>query len=503
MVNLTINHTSVSFEDISNFLHVSVVKAMSFVPTLDKLVSLRILRRERSNGRRRRRPDRLNSFNFFVPANIITSLTQNEPNLPSKNKTSLNKYQILDILYNLIINDLNNELLNFQALVDEIEILYEEQPDSIFLNQVKSLHLSIDEQLVLFICCCEFTDNESVDLTKLFKILYPDVENQILFRKKFLKSETKLQQLDIVDLKTDSFKSDREVELTEKGRNLFFADDLEFFMKNETVSAKDLILHETIQEKTLFYNEEDQKNLDFLTQLLLPENRILEKMEKLKSRPQVMILLSGAPGCGKSEFVMQLARRTNRDIKRVELSEVKSHFFGDSEKLTAKIFRDYASLYKAKEIKPIMYIDEIDGWLGRRSIGGSSAVDSTEHAIQSILLMLLSEFEGILVGCTNLHKRLDNSYMRRFGFKYEIHLPNENTRFKLWKDRLPNLTDEQALYLAHRHNLAGGAMDNVCRKIAMTQLVYDTSPDLRQIDQFCVEEFLDKPTEHRKIGYLV
>jgi SpoVK/Ycf46/Vps4 family AAA+-type ATPase len=397
---------------------------------------------------------------------------------------------------------MNNELLNYQGLVEEIELLYEENPDNKFLNLVKGFHLPIDEQIVLFTSCCEFTDNESVDLTKLFKIIYSDVETQLIARKKFLRSETKLQQLDLVDLKTDNFRSDREVELTEKGRNIFFSEDLEFFMKNEVSNQKDLILHESIQEKSLFYNEEDKKNLDFLTQLLLPENRILEKMERMNTRPQVMVLLSGAPGCGKSEFVMQLARRTNRDIKRIELSEVKSHFFGDSEKLTAKIFRDYAQLYRAKEIKPIMYIDEIDGWLGQRSIGGSSAVDATEHAIQSILLMLLSEFEGILVGCTNIHKRLDPSYMRRFGFKYQIQLPNENTRYLLWKDRLPNLTDEQAVYLANRHRLAGGAIDNICRKIVLTQLVYDNFPDLQQIDQFCSEEFLDKPNEKRKIGYL-
>jgi SpoVK/Ycf46/Vps4 family AAA+-type ATPase len=501
-VNLTVMHTSVSFDDIASFLHLNTVKVMSFAPTFDKLIGLKILRRERSDGRRRRRPDRLTTFNYFVPSNIINSLTRNEATLPTVTKGNLTKYQILDIVYNLVVNDMSNELLTYDGLVEEIEQLFADNPDNKFLNLVSSYHLPIEDQIVLFISCCEMTDNSSVDLTKLFRILYSDVETQMMARKKFLRSETKLQQLELVDLKTDTFKSDREVELTEKGRNVFFSEDLEFFMKNEVVNQKDLILHESIQEKPLFYNEEDKKNLDFLTQLLLPENRILEKMQKMQTRPQVMILLSGMPGIGKSEFVLQLARRTKRDVKRVDLSEVKSHFYSDSEKLTAKIFRDYASLYKVKEIKPIMYIDEIDGWLGQRSIGGSSAVDSTEHAIQSILLMLLSEFEGILVGCTNIHKRLDPSYMRRFGFKYEIHLPNEDTRVNLWKDRLPNLTDEQVLYLAHRHNLAGGSIDNVCRKIVLTQLVYETSPDLQQIDQFCFEEFLDRPNEKRKIGYL-
>jgi len=503
MVNLTINHTSVSFDDISSFLHISVVKAMSFVPVYDQLVNLKILRRERSNQRRRRRPERLSTFSYFVPADIITSLTRNETILPARTKSNLSKYQILDIVYNLVVNDMSNELLNYQTLCEEIEQLFEENPESKFLNQIKGCHLPIDEIIVLFLTCCEFTDNESVNLTSLFRLLYSDVESQIKARKRFLKSETKLQQLDLVDLKTDTFKSDREVELTEKGRNIFFADDLEFFMKNEIVSQKDLILHESIQEKALYYNEDDRKNMDFLTQLILPENRVLEKMVDMKLRPQIMVILTGKPGVGKSEFVYQIGRKTGRNIKRVDISDTKSHFYGDSEKITKKIFKDFDLLRKSSEVEPILFLNEMDGWLGQRSIGGSSAADSTDNAIQSILLQLLEEFSGILIGCTNIHQRLDASYMRRFGFKYEIHLPDEKTRFLLWKDKLPTLTDEQAKYLSDRHKLSGGMIDNVSRKVVMTQLISNSIPNLREIDQFCLEEFLDKPNEKRRIGYLV
>ena len=246
--NLTINHTSVSFEDISNFLHVSVVKVMSFVSEFDSLVGLKLLRRERSNSRRRKRPDRLNTSNYFVPADIILALMRNEATLPARTKSNLNKYQILDIIYNLIVNDMDNDLLNFQGLCDEIELIFEENPDSTFLNLVRGFHLTIEDQIILFTTCCEFTDNESVDLTRLLKILYPDVETQILVRKQFLKSESKLQKLDLVDLKTDNFRSDREVQLTENGKKVFFSDDIEFLMKQDIICQKDLILYDSIPE---------------------------------------------------------------------------------------------------------------------------------------------------------------------------------------------------------------------------------------------------------------
>ena len=234
-----------------------------------------------------------------------------------------------------------------------------------------------------------------------------------------------------------------------------------------------------------------------------PENKVLEKMRDLRIRPQVMVLVNGGPGVGKTEFVYQVARQTGRNIKRIELSDTKSHFYSDSEKLTVKVFRDFSLLRKSSEVEPILFINEIDGWLGQRSIGGASAVDQTENSIQSILLQQLEEFEGILFGCTNIWKRLDSSYMRRFGFKYEIHPPDESTRFLLWKDKLPTLTDEQAKYLSERHQLTGGTIDNICRKVIMSQIIYNSIPNLSEIDEFCQQEFLEKPMEKRRIGYLV
>ena len=108
---------------------------------------------------------------------------------------------------------------------------------------------------------------------------------------------------------------------------------------------------------------------------------------KAKALPQNLnILLFGAPGTGKTETVYQLAKSSGREIMKVEISQSKSMWFGESEKLIKKIFRDYADLAKQNELTPILLFNEADAILSSRKTNNASAVSQTENAIQNILL---------------------------------------------------------------------------------------------------------------------
>ena len=56
------------------------------------------------------------------------------------------------------------------------------------------------------------------------------------------------------------------------------------------------------------------------------------------------VLLYGDPGTGKTESVYQLARETGRSILPVEISQTKSMWFGESEKLIKGVFESYRRL---------------------------------------------------------------------------------------------------------------------------------------------------------------
>ena len=505
---LSIRESNVDFEDFARYTNISIVKSMSFSSEFEELVKLKVLRLDRSNDRRRRKlSERLGSVKYFVPADIILSLTKGETTLPKRTKENLTKYEILDIISHMIRNDFDNEALNFESLIEEIDILFEDHSSNPFIKKVNSFQLSNDEKVILLVLSFEFLDSEeSIDLVRYLKVLYPDTQSQLAIRKSFMANKTKLQELDLADLKAGEFKSDREICLTENGRTLLFQEDVKFFIREDKPIQKDIILSSKIIEKQLFYNEKERKNLEFLTDLLRQDNynSVMNRMKDIGMIPQIMVLVHGVPGTGKTEFVYQVAKSTGRNIKRINISDTKSHFFSDSEKLTSKVFADYSILRNSSDgIDPILFIDEIDGWMGKRTVGGNSSIDQTEASIQSTILTKMTEFEGIFFGTSNFWKRLDSSYHRRFGFKCEISLPDQNTRFQIWKNKIPDLTDQNLHFLSETYEFSGGNIDNIIRKVTMKQVLTGNLIDILEIEEFCKEEFLENPLDKRKIGYTI
>ena len=498
-------NSSIDLEDMSMYLNTSMLKILLYQSDFDELVKKKLLRRKKSS-RRRRNSESLNYLNLFVPNDIIVSLINGEMTLPKRRKNDLTIYEILDVVYS-ILKERDEELIDYEQLCLDISELMNENKDQKFVKKILKFRLPVHEQILLLYVCYQFKEsNTSVDLVGVLKTLFSETQSQLHFRKDFIDGKTKLQHpdLDLVDLESESFRSDKSIQLTPKGRDLF-GDDQYLFVDQEITKHKDIILSSSITEQKLFFNEKEQKSIDTLTDLLLPDhfNSIVNRMRDMGLKPQITVLLHGKPGTGKTQSVYQLSRITGRDIKRVEISETKNHFFGDSEKLTTKVFQDYSRLHKSSELTPILFINEIDGWLGKRSTGGSSSVDQTENSIQSLILQHMEDFEGILFGTTNIWERLDKSYERRFLYKVLFENPEFETRFKIWKYKLPLLTDKDTQFLSETFNFSGGQVDNVVKKTLLTQILTGKNPDLKEIMGFCDEECLEKKSERNKIGFKI
>jgi SpoVK/Ycf46/Vps4 family AAA+-type ATPase len=226
-------------------------------------------------------------------------------------------------------------------------------------------------------------------------------------------------------------------------------------------------------------------------------------MKELCMKPGFTVLFHGFHGTGKTESTYQISRLTGRDIKRVEMSETKSKWFGESEKRIKQVFDSYRRLVDTSELTPILLFNEVDGVFGTRKTVGSSSVDQTENTIQTIILQEMEDFQGILLSTTNLPKNLDKGFERRFLYKIFFDKPNSETRFLIWKDKLPVLTDGQIRYLSETFEMSGGQIDNVVKKVVLNQILKGTTPDLNEIEEFCEEEFLEQKTDRNKIGFRV
>lgn len=269
-----------------------------------------------------------------------------------------------------------------------------------------------------------------------------------------------------------------------------------------SIHRDDVLIPNKIARKELFYNQELDDQINSITAVLHQKNfEKLHKRLQARSLPLTTnILLHGGPGTGKTETVLQIAKATKREIIKVEISQMKSMWFGESEKIIKRVFTDYHAYSKDKKILPILFFNEADGILGKRTTQGQSNTKQTENSIQNILLEELENFRGIFMATTNLVQNLDKAFERRFLFKVEFSKPNMEVRRAIWMDRMNQLDSHTAYFLAQNHDLSGGQIENIIRKSEIEFVINGVEPNLELLDKLCHEEQLNK-AQNTRIGF--
>lgn len=277
--------------------------------------------------------------------------------------------------------------------------------------------------------------------------------------------------------------------------------------KKKPVCNRNILEPEKLKEKHLFYSETVQKQIDMLEESLSQKNLVaMQKRLESKGLPKgVAVLLYGAPGTGKTETVYQLAKKTNRKILHVDISESKSMWFGESEKIVKKIFTNYRKLCQTAERRhentPILLFNEADALISKRKDVTSGNCAQTENAIQNILLEEMEKLDGIIFATTNLCNNMDKAFERRFLFKVEYEKPSLEARKKIWGSKLPELGESDLERLADRFDFSGGEIDNIVRKCEMTEIIKGALPSYDEIAELCENERLEKEEKECRVGF--
>lgn len=371
------------------------------------------------------------------------------------------------------------------------------------LAKVQNLIEEPGYRILFYLACEGCIDGSGVELPMVLNLIYSPKDcsaNLSLFKS----GSHKLQRLDLIEMVTESsfFGKRTKLILTDRGKELYFGEDARFFV--EKIDDKELIRASGIREKRLFFSPEEQEQLSLVGNVLNEENyRALVDRLEAKSLPRgIAVLLYGEPGTGKTESVMQWARQSGRDIVHVDISASKSMWYGESEKIIKQIFTRYRSICKHSAQKPILLFNEADALFStRQNLTGRGSIDQTENAIQNIILEEMETLDGILIATTNLVDNLDKAFERRFLFKIRFNKPSVEAKRNIWLDKLPVLTDEQATRLAATYNFSGGEIDNIVRKVTLTEVVDGTAPSWENLIRICNEEKIGRGGSSGKIGF--
>lgn len=267
---------------------------------------------------------------------------------------------------------------------------------------------------------------------------------------------------------------------------------------------RDLVGCSTIQEKQMYYNNSEHDLVAKLTSLLMPGNfeGVQKRLEEEGMRKGFACIFYGAPGTGKTETALQLARATGRDILRIEIAGLRDKFVGESEKNIKNVFKRYKALCRNCELKPILLFNEADGIFGRRIENIQHSVDKMDNAIQNIILQEMETLDGILIATTNLTETLDSAFERRFLFKVEFKKPEKAVKAKIWKALLgKHITDDEADRLAGKYDFSGGQIENIARKRTIDYILDGEEVPFEKIESYCDNELLG--LKHKNLGFKV
>jgi hypothetical protein len=495
------SNSSISLDTYSNYLNTSILRVLLFQKDFEELIRRKLLSRQKTS-RRRRGGECLPFLNLSIPVDLIYSVVNNEP-LPKKRKSDLSFYELLDEIYALHYQ-LDEGFIDHGEFCAAVEELVTEHKSNPIIRQILIYRLTTLDLSILLLALQQMVQgNQNLAWLPLLRTLFEN-KDQIKVRKEWQAGKSKLQLTGLICFDDDSqFRSDKSITLTAKGLELF-GNDKNLFIELDTPKTKDLILSTSIAEQKLFFNEREQGELAFLTNLLQPYNynKVVDRLKSNNMKGNFTILFSGHAGTGKTESVYQIARTTGRDIKMVDASKTKSKWFGESEKLLAGVFSNYRKLAENSKLTPILLFNEADGIFSSRQTGDESSVRQTENSMQTCLLQAMEDFEGILIATTNLPINL-KEFERRFLYKISFDKPDPSIRFNILRDKIPFLTDDQISHLSDTYSLTGGQIANLSKKFIMNQILTGKYPDMDEVLRLCDSEFLVKSKDRSQIGFKI
>ena len=493
-----------SWKKMGNFLHCSRLQMMTYTEDIEEMVKKRwfVRRPSREIG---------NTFEGFgLVHGVITALRHNQPFVPEK-IDGLTEQQFVDKLESHLDKGMNDRGLYFSDDEEWLLQLCQANPHLPLCQaalKFDDIHvLSLLMLIVYDYAQWEGSDGEGLQFETI-NDLFPEEFECDFVREHLRDGDHPLMECGYIEQKcVDGMASTEQYMLTLRAKNELLSDYRPSHRKckrmQQRMSNRFLKSHDAIKEKSLFFNTSEQQQIDRLASLLSQDSfpNIQKRLEEQGMRKGFACLFYGGPGTGKTETVLQIARQTGRDIMQVDIAGMRDKYVGESEKNIKAVFQHYRDLCRNSEVKPILFFNEADALINKRTENIEHSVDKMDNAMQNIILQEMEDLEGILIATTNLTSNLDNAFERRFLYKIEFHKPDTAVKTKIWRSMMNDLSDADAQKLACHFDNTSSKIENIARKRTVDYILSGKYASLDEIESYCQAELLNNKKEHRPIGF--
>lgn len=190
------------------------------------------------------------------------------------------------------------------------------------------------------------------------------------------------------------------------------------------------------------------------------------------------LLLYGPPGTGKTLLAGHIAASLRRPLYIARLDSLISSRLGE----TAKNIRGIFDFVPARNA--VLFLDELDAIAKLRD--DRHELGELKRVVNTVLQGLDSLTDDVVtVGATNHPHLLDPAIWRRFPYKVELSLPDEDVRTSMWQHFLyqGNAAHQEDAHLLARvsEGLSGADIENVALASRRRAILRNREVDLAQI----------------------
>ena len=493
--------TPLTWRSIGKYVGVSRLSIMKYTNEIEELVSKRWLEHRRVS-----RPEDFGQGYSLAPG-VVVALSENRPFVPEK----IDGLELGVFMKKLLKYFDNNVYETGKTTFDDdkkwVLMMCEANSHLALCREALNFRNNLDSLLFFMAVVNDYAqwggmefEGLNIDITDNY---YPDNYDTECMKESLLNGTHRLFAKGLIEHAcVDGLANPSKYRLTRRSKEELLKGFTPIGMNAKiSIEFQGMTHHTDIKEKTMFYNKAEQQQIERLTNLLSQENltSIQQRLEKQGLRKGFACLFYGAPGTGKTETVLQIARRTGRDIMQVDIADLRDKYVGESEKNIKDVFERYRAACKQSEVIPILFFNEADAIFSKRTARVQNSVDRMDNAMQNIILQEMENLEGILIATTNLTSNFDKAFERRFLFKVEFHIPDVSVKQQLWSCMLQGISEEEARHLAVNYNFSGGQIENIARQRAIDFVLSGKESSLKDIEGYCKAEIMEKNKNKRPV----